>query len=346
VGEKCLLNTLELLEFPWTLVFSPSGKLVSFSKNTRGLVRMGVVFHTLFPEETLLDRLKENDAPFESWFLPLEKSIQVFPHLMHEPSGDLVALILTLLPKSENGFATGAAAIVDERVLHMDRLAQVGKLAASLAHEIRNPLAGISANMQVLADQLKNDPESQPFIDIVMEEVQRVDRILKDLLGFARQGKPAFQVLFLKDILTQVQSLVSAQLRTEKIQLDVELTNPSPTLHADLSQMIQIFLNLILNASQAITNGGRIRIHAQIETEKLRVNVEDTGCGMDQDTVHKIFEPFFSTKAFGLGLGLSVAHKIMEEHGGQIQVQSKLGVGTKIVLLFPNMSNGKVDGNG
>jgi signal transduction histidine kinase len=224
---------------------------------------------------------------------------------------------------------------IDERLLRMDRLAQVGQLAASLAHEIRNPLAGISANVQVLADQLKNNLESQPFIDIVMEEIQRVDRILKDLLGFARQGKPVFQPLFLKDVFTQVKALVSAQLRTNNIHMDVELTDSLPTLHADLSQMIQIFLNLILNASQAMPNGGRITINAQTETEKLRVNVEDTGCGMESHTLQKMFDPFFSTKAFGLGLGLSVAHKIMEDHGGQIEAQSTLGVGTKIILLFP-----------
>ena len=330
------MNAIELLEAPWTLVFSPSGKLVSFSENARVALNSEAPFHALFREDSSLDVLLEgNRASFETWFVPLESMVQALPHVMRAPSGEALALILTLLPKNKDKNGPPAPVAIDERLLRMDRLAQVGLLAASLAHEIRNPLAGISANVQVLADQLKNDPESRPFIDIVMEEIQRVDRILKELLGFARQGKPVLQPLFLKDILAHVKTLVLAQLRKEKIRLDLALPEPLPALHADLSQMVQIFLNLILNASQAMTNGGCIRIHAQAEKETLRVSVEDTGCGMDADTVQRIFEPFFTTRAKGLGLGLSVAHKIMEEHGGCIQAQSKQNVGTTIELLFP-----------
>ncbi|MBN2143859.1 MAG: hypothetical protein JW774_04460 [Candidatus Aureabacteria bacterium] len=316
------------------LVFSPSGKLVSHSLDSQDFHINGEPFASLFEGgASLFDTLSRNETsvPGPILFLPAEKHYIYIPHLLKDPSGTTLALIMTLIPDTS---LQEDSAFPDERMIRMDRLAQVGQLAASLAHEIRNPLAGISANVQVLAGTSpKNDPNQKTYA-MVLEEVARMEKIMKDLLDYARQSQPHMESISLPVLFEKIKCLISAQLNKQNIKLAMEIQEDL-RVRGDPGQLIQVCLNLILNASGAMPKGGEIRIQSEKTPVAVKIIFKDSGCGMNEETLFKIFDPFFTTKAKGLGLGLTIAKKIMDDHAGSMEAWSRPGQGTVITLSFP-----------
>ena len=317
---------------PSTLVFSPSGKLVSRSEGL-GFLSIGLPFDSLVSGDISLSSLLEGKPfPEEGFQIKEYGGFNAMSHVMKDPTGKALALIITLLSPR---LAEDAPATIDEKMIRMDRLAKIGQLASSIAHEIRNPLAGISANVQVLSEIVPDKGSYQKFFEVILEEIARVEKIIKDLLDYSRNTKPSLVPTSLNNVFEHLKTLVSAQLSKQKIRLEFLNTTALPEIHADFGQLIQIFLNCIMNSSQAMTNGGTITVECEPRQEILEIRVRDNGIGIKKELLDKIFEPFFTTRAKGLGLGLSVTKKIMEDHLGKIEIRSMEGAGTDVILTFP-----------
>jgi len=321
------------MQTPFTLVFALDKKLVSVQDHFETIFNIGSGFDEIFSVTdndflAIHDNLKTKPKMLK---LNLNQYIYTYlSHVMKNQAGHKLAVIITLLENKQSYNK------IDKAMVRMDRLAQVGQLAASIAHEIKNPLAGINANVQVLSEMLKNDKSFSPFFPIIIEEVNRVDKIITNLLDYSKLQKPCLQPIDITNVIDHVKNLVSAQLHKKNIKLITPLKNNFPQIQADYNQLTQVFLNCILNSSQAMPDGGDIIINAHItlNQKQLEITIKDNGLGISRDVMNKIFEPFFTTRTKGLGLGLSVTQKIMDDHNGLISIKSKKNNGTTISLFF------------
>ncbi len=240
-----------------------------------------------------------------------------------------------------------------ERMKERDRLAALGEMAAGLAHEIRNPLGAIKGAAQYLDPSALREGDAE-ILQIIVEEVNRLDGVVAQFLEYSRPlpgpgVADKFQPTELNDVLWRTVKLIESQL-PPSVALELELTPDLPRVLADAEQLKQVFINLILNAVQAMPDGGRLKIrtrrpHAPIElglsdstprytADQVEVRFADTGAGIPEDALDRIFIPFYTTKTKGTGLGLAISQRIVKGHGGTIEVQSRLGEGTEFILRF------------
>ena len=216
-----------------------------------------------------------------------------------------------------------------------EHLATLGELAAGLAHELRNPLAGIAGVVEVLGQEL---PESSPSREIwsdVRLEIQQIQKILNDLLAYARPRPPQFAPADLNATAEQALHLARQQVRSRPIEISLHRDSALPLVEHDAAQIQQLLLNLLLNAIQAIEAEGTVEMRIEAQDRYAVVIVRDTGRGIDPSHLPNLFRPFFTTKGKGTGLGLSLAQRIAEGHGGAIEVSSTLGEGSSFVLRIP-----------
>ncbi len=222
-----------------------------------------------------------------------------------------------------------------ERLTRSEHLAQIGQLAASLAHEIKNPLAGISGAIQVIRDELPPDDRRQPVIREILAQINRVDATVKDLLVYARPRPPVLRPCDLRTVVYRVlQSIREAEVM-RSVPVEVRCDEPLPPVPADARQLEQLVMNLLFNAAAACRDGGSITVSIAAGERGVRLEISDTGHGMDAEVAARAFEPFFTTKARGTGLGLSICSKIVEAHGGTIALQSRPGAGTQVTVVLP-----------
>lgn len=218
-----------------------------------------------------------------------------------------------------------------------EHLASLASLAAGVAHEIRNPVGAIRNSIGLLKRDLRLDGEDKRLMEIVIEESERLDGIITDFLGFARPKKPLFSEVYLKDIWDEVITLLEKDDRwNDKIKISKEYQS-LPTLFADPDQMRQVSWNLLLNAVQAMPEGGTIEVRLVNRPQEKMVEavLSDTGYGMSKEVLDKVFEPFWTTKSQGTGLGLPIVHRIIEGHNGLIDIESREGKGTTIKINLP-----------
>jgi two-component system, NtrC family, sensor kinase len=220
-----------------------------------------------------------------------------------------------------------------------EKLAAVGKLAAGVAHEINNPLTGILTNSSLMLQDLPPDDPRREDLQTIVDETLRCRKIVKGLLDFARQTKPQKQALDINKVVQDVFSLVRNQASFQNVTLRMELEQELPSVRADADQMRQVFLNIVLNAADAMAGGkgGEIVVRSRFNqaTGFVEVAISDKGPGIPEEIRDKLFEPFFSTKKQGTGLGLSIAYGIMERHKGTLKVQSMPGQGTTFTATLP-----------
>lgn len=238
--------------------------------------------------------------------------------------------------------------MAQQKLMQSDRLASLGQLAASVAHEINNPVAGI-LNLSMLMQRIVKDdgipkgrePEFRKYLGQVVSETGRVGRIVSDLLSFSRRSKPQRGPADLNALIQRTLSLVDHKLKLASIALELRLAPDLPPLPCDASQMQQVILNLVMNAAEATTNraGGRIIVETRLADAGSLVElvVEDNGEGMTPEVVKRIFDPFFTTKpdGKGVGLGLAVLYGIVQAHDGDVEVSSTPGHGSRFVVLLP-----------
>ncbi len=219
----------------------------------------------------------------------------------------------------------------DQRQL--ERLSQVGKACAMVAHEIGNPLAAIKATIQSIEPEAAKAGLQDP-ISVVYFEIDRLDKILGQLLGFVRHRAPRRTKTDIRSVVRKAQSAVASRL--EKVTFRATYAGPLFSAHVDSDQIEQVLINLFLNAADAQPDGGSLSVSVENDGEHLLIRVEDEGPGIAPDLRQQVFESFYTTKATGTGLGLSICYRIISEHGGTISVDNRRTKGACILITIPN----------
>jgi two-component system NtrC family sensor kinase len=251
---------------------------------------------------------------------------------------------------SRDFIAVGRIVLVDDitdrvsletQLAQADKLSSIGLLAAGVAHEINTPLAVISSYAQLLSKQMRGDARLGPVLEKITQQSFRASEIANGLLNFSRTSTTEFRDTDLNQVIRDTLSLLEHQFKTAQIQLDLDLAGNLPAIHGNPGKLQQVFLNLLLNAKDAMPGGGRLRV-ATLANGHVEAIVADSGSGIAPENLKRIYDPFFTTKTTpkpgerrGTGLGLSVSYGIIQEHAGKIQVESAVGAGTTFHLEFP-----------
>lgn len=228
---------------------------------------------------------------------------------------------------------------LEEQVQRAQRLAALGRLAGGLAHEIRNPLSITRAAAQMLAQQVASDPTLGEYTAVIQMEVDRVDRLIEQLLTYARPTVVYRGAIDIGELITRTVSLVKAYAAQQHIQLEAHVASELPAFEGDTELLHQVLVNLVLNGVQATPAGGRVMVtadsHQSEDDVALLITVSDTGRGISPEDLPRIFDPFFTSRHDGTGLGLSIVQQVVQEHHGVVDVESNLGCGTRFVLRLP-----------
>jgi two-component system, NtrC family, sensor histidine kinase HydH len=222
-----------------------------------------------------------------------------------------------------------------KRLVRSERFAAVGEAAAYVSHEIKNPLMVIGGLARQVQKKVAEDPSLSEKLDIIRNEVQRLENLLGEIRDFTRPAAPVKQEVDLNKVIREVDALLEGEAKTRGISLEEHLDPHLPPLQADPNQMRQVLLNLVKNAFEALDSGGRVTLRSGAGDHQVWFAVQDTGVGMSPEVLDKIFNPFFTTKEKGSGLGLAVIHKIISDHQGLVNVKSSPEQGTTITVKLP-----------
>lgn len=279
--------------------------------------------------------LKEKGGMLRDWELKVSSQY-----------GAQIPLSLSAAPlKDENDKEMGSVLLLrdlreirdlQERVRRSERLASLGRLAAGVAHEIRNPLSSIRGFAQFFQNRFKGQEKEQEYASVMVREVDRLNRVITELLDFARPKEPHRELHSAVEILEQTLKVLESELAKKNIAVEKKLEASLPRIWVDRDQLSQALLNLLLNALESMEEAGKIRISMESAgAEVLAISISDTGRGIPKEDLERVFEPFFSTKRKGTGLGLAIVHQIVESHKGEIKVESRAGEGTTFRITLP-----------
>jgi len=226
------------------------------------------------------------------------------------------------------------------QLFRSEKLASLGKLSAGVAHEINNPLTGILTNASLLLDDFEEGDPKREDLQVIVNETIRCREIVKRLLDFARQNKPLKKESSVNELIENIILLIRNQTTFRNISINKNLDENLPTIMADPDQIQQVFINLILNAADAMQKGGNLSIETKTLSSKdyIEIKFSDTGSGIPEELKNRIFDPFYTTKDNGTGLGLSISYGIIEQHGGTINLESTIGKGTTFIIHLPVFS--------
>jgi signal transduction histidine kinase len=267
------------------------------------------------------------------------------------PTGESRVVNVAIAPLVTRKFnVVGRLVIMDDiterielevQLTQADKLSSIGLLAAGVAHEVNTPLAVISSYTQMLAKQLQSDSQKAALLDKITKQTFRASEIVNNLLNFSRTTGTEFAEISLNKVIADTLALLDHQFKVAGVQVESELHENLPPIQGSAGRLQQVFLNLFLNAKDAMAGGGVLNV-ATLNGDFVSVRVTDTGSGIAQEHIHRIYDPFFTTKTSpaagqnrGTGLGLSVSYGIIQEHGGNIRVESRPGEGTTFTLDFP-----------
>ena len=264
--------------------------------------------------------------------------------IFHGQQGEMLGVLVVLTDIT-------ALKRLELQIRRSDRLASLGTLSAGMAHEIKNPLVSIKTFAQLLPERYQDSDFRETFSNLIGHEIDRIDSLVNQLLRFARPAKPLLKPMHVHTVLEKSLQLVGHRLYQKEIKLTRSWQADVDTIRADADQLEQVFLNFFLNAMDAMKRGGEMVVSTEIRPaeewvaavtgtngdvhEILRITIRDNGDGIRNEDIPHVFDPFFTTKDYGTGLGLSVVHGIIQEHSGQIEVESELSKGTAFHILLP-----------
>jgi signal transduction histidine kinase len=223
----------------------------------------------------------------------------------------------------------------NQRMFESDKLISIGQLASGIAHEIRNPLSSIKMNLQGLKRRASLSQKDQQRVQISLDEITRLDDIIREIMQFARRTKLEVHPVSGNEFIMTAVETVRSEVEQRGIELQIEIDGNLPVIRADSNRLIRVLINLIMNAAQAMGHGGRITLQAEPYGTGIEVQVTDQGPGIPKDLHRDIFNPFFTTKAEGTGLGLANALKFVQEHGGELDFVTEVDVGTTFSMRLP-----------
>ena len=264
--------------------------------------------------------------------------------IFHGQQGEMLGVLVVLTDIT-------ALKRLELQIRRSDRLASLGTLSAGMAHEIKNPLVSIKTFAQLLPERYQDSDFRETFSNLIGHEIDRIDSLVNQLLRFARPAKPLLKPMHVHTVLEKSLQLLGHRLYQKEIKLTRSWRADVDTIHADADQLEQVFLNFFLNAMDAMKRGGEMVVSTEIRPaeewvaavtgtngdghEILHITIRDNGEGIRREDIPHVFDPFFTTKDYGTGLGLSVVHGIIQEHSGQIEVESELSKGTAFHILLP-----------
>jgi signal transduction histidine kinase len=227
------------------------------------------------------------------------------------------------------------------QLVQAQKLAALGQLGAGVAHEINNPLGAVIGHVQLLLADKPTSAHDYEALQCIEEGARRAAQVVQNLLRFSVQHQqPIRTKVDLNKLVNETMSLTESLIREKNVDLKLDLAEPAPCAHADAGQVAQVLLNLVANARTAMPSGGRLHVATRLVEDRAAISVEDSGKGIAPEVLHRIFEPFFTTKDdwSNVGLGLSVSYRIVEEHGGRLDVHSELGRGSTFTIWLPIVS--------
>jgi len=272
------------------------------------------------------------------------KSIVRFQYLVFGLSlvfmGLIFLALLLIVQKAERMIEERARAQreLEDQLHQAERLAALGEMVAAVSHEIKNPLGIIRSTAELMGTLPEAGETHRKLSSVITEESTRLNRIVTEFLDFARPQTPDIRECDLRDIIGKNIDFLRPELEKKGITIKAELDGRPLRLPADHGQLYRAFLNIFINASQSMENGGTIDVHVQEDKEHFRVEIQDTGCGISQENLKRIFNPFFTTKDKGTGLGLSIVRKIIEGHRVTIAIKSQEGQGTRVEIFLPRQA--------
>ncbi|GAW31091.1 sensor histidine kinase [Carboxydocella sp. JDF658] len=225
--------------------------------------------------------------------------------------------------------------LLEEQLAQSDRLAALGRLVAGVAHEIRNPLGIMKTTLQVMREEFADQRELQEYLQVLQEQVERQNKTVQEFLAYARPVPPVIQPLNVNTVIDSVLYLAGPYIQRQQVMVKTALEPELPRVAGDGEKLKQVFLNLVLNAVEAMPDGGELNISSYQEENWVIVQFADTGPGIAEEDLTRVFEPFYTTKPGGMGLGLALAYKMIEQQRGLIEVKSSRGAGTIFRVKLP-----------
>ena len=300
----------------------------------------GISFRDLWPEDNslvrLLQKCLQSQNPCRNQEISLDtgegkqRTLMVSTSFLEDGKEETMGVLVVINDITE-------VKALEARMRQSDRLAALGTLSAGLAHEIRNPRSAIKTFVQLLPRKISNPAFFDKFQTTVPRELNRINDLIESLLELARPPKLEFKMTSLSGCLSQVEDLYRDKLEAANITLEISQEESLPELWADREHLVRALSNIVVNGLEAMPEGGNLTVTAEELAGGVVLQFTDTGVGMDEATKDKIFNPFFTTKDTGTGLGLAMTHKIIQEHGGDIEVDSVVGKGTTFTLRFPGV---------
>lgn len=309
-----------------------------FAANLLGINRQDLLGSILPQFRRIFKLLKKSSSPIVLSELNFEKNdssimVEVSARFINFENQNLILAIARDVSEQH---------ALTDKLVQADKLVLLGQLSAGVAHEIRNPLAAVNLSLQVLKRKFKTEDNEFNYINNALQGVDRISRIVEVTLNFSKPTLPDIQDINLNSVVTNAIELVSSSIKRKEIVVELKLYENLPKVSADYKQIQQVLINLLTNSCDAIKNRGKIIFKSYIEKSQRRnegeyvvVSIEDDGQGIPPEDMQKIFNPFFTRKVEGTGLGLPITQRIMHQHNGIIDVESTLGKGTIFYIKLP-----------
>ncbi|NVM27047.1 MAG: PAS domain S-box protein, partial [Desulfobacterales bacterium] len=329
------------------LVVDPDGKIASFNQTAEAVLQrsaremLGKRATDVIPKQlwSLIDELegekgiieKEIDCVLEEGkMVPLEVSVSSLEGDNGTLLGDVI--LFRDLTEVQN---------LKREIERNQRLASLGRLAAGIAHEIRNPLSSIKGFATYFRERYKEVPEDEKTAEIMVQEVERLNRVIGQLLEFARPMKIDRKPTSLHTVIQHSLKMIQRQAQDKSINIYTNLSPEIKNVSVDADRINQVLLNLYLNSIEAMEHGGTLSVELSwdADSKRTKIAVSDTGAGINKEDLVHVFDPYFTTKQSGTGLGLAIVHRVIESHDGEVRVESEPGKGTAVTILLPVSDN-------
>ena len=329
------------------LVVDPDGKIASFNQTAEAVLQrsaremLGKRATDVIPKQlwSLIDELegekgiieKEIDCVLEEGkMVPLEVSVSSLEGDNGTLLGDVI--LFRDLTEVQN---------LKREIERNQRLASLGRLAAGIAHEIRNPLSSIKGFATYFRERYKEVPEDEKTAEIMVQEVERLNRVIGQLLEFARPMKIDRKPTSLHTVIQHSLKMIQRQAQDKNINITTNLSPEIKNVSVDADRINQVLLNLYLNSIEAMEHGGTLSVELSwdADSKRTKIAVSDTGAGINKEDLVHVFDPYFTTKQSGTGLGLAIVHRVIESHDGEVRVESEPGKGTAVTILLPVSDN-------